>query len=407
MGLPPTEDGALALASPNIALIKYWGKSDAEQNLPLNASLSLTARAEVLCTTTRARFVRPEEEGGTPGSGAADHCPRRSAGHGPVSLVLDGVRQPPPKRLARVAELLGSLSPLPGLSDRASRPSVCLESSNSFPTGCGLASSASGACAAVRALDALYQTQLDSFSLAALARYVSGSGARSVFPGAVLTVELWGNTATQCAEKVGASEALRASRGLAERLRGTPFAGMLDWTAVPLPVHPELRSSLTGLVAVLDPSPKKVGSTAGMLAVTSPQGSAALPGESATAGLLAERLRSVPSRLAAVAAALERGDFAAAVPVSEEDWQEMHRLVDASLGSSYLTTASWAVYAAIRAWREEHEGLAVLVTFDAGPNPCIICNREAKGPLKALLSGLAGDGGERLVKRLIDMEFDW
>lgn len=28
--------------TPNIALVKYWGKRDAELNLPVNSSLSLT-----------------------------------------------------------------------------------------------------------------------------------------------------------------------------------------------------------------------------------------------------------------------------------------------------------------------------------------------------------------------------
>ena len=33
---------ATAVAHPNVALIKYWGKSDTEKNLPATGSLSVT-----------------------------------------------------------------------------------------------------------------------------------------------------------------------------------------------------------------------------------------------------------------------------------------------------------------------------------------------------------------------------
>ena len=38
--------------APNIALIKYWGKSDSVQNHAINASFSLTLDTEDLKTTT-------------------------------------------------------------------------------------------------------------------------------------------------------------------------------------------------------------------------------------------------------------------------------------------------------------------------------------------------------------------
>ena len=45
---------ATAVAHPNIALVKYWGKSDVEQNIPAVGSLSITL--DGLTTTTTVRF---------------------------------------------------------------------------------------------------------------------------------------------------------------------------------------------------------------------------------------------------------------------------------------------------------------------------------------------------------------
>ena len=42
--------------SPNIALIKYWGKYDEDLILPLNSSFSLTLSEEHLYTETEVEF---------------------------------------------------------------------------------------------------------------------------------------------------------------------------------------------------------------------------------------------------------------------------------------------------------------------------------------------------------------
>ena len=45
---------ATAVAHPNIALIKYWGKADVERNIPAVGSLSITL--DGLTTTTSVHF---------------------------------------------------------------------------------------------------------------------------------------------------------------------------------------------------------------------------------------------------------------------------------------------------------------------------------------------------------------
>ena len=146
---------ATAVAHPNIALIKYWGKSDVEQNIPAVGSLSITL--DGLTTTTSVFFDSElaEDEfllGGRAAPGMADR----------VTRCLDLVRE-------RV-----------GVQNRAR-----VESDNDFPTAAGLASSASGFAALVTAADAALGTAIPRVELADLARRASGSAARSLFGGFV------------------------------------------------------------------------------------------------------------------------------------------------------------------------------------------------------------------------------
>ncbi|AHC16307.1 diphosphomevalonate decarboxylase [Salinispira pacifica] len=49
-----------ACAHPNLALIKYWGKSDSANNLPATSSLGISLDA--FHTRTRADFLHGEEQ---------------------------------------------------------------------------------------------------------------------------------------------------------------------------------------------------------------------------------------------------------------------------------------------------------------------------------------------------------
>jgi len=146
-----------ACAHANIALVKYWGKRDAELNLPAAGSLSLTL-AE-LTTTTSVRFV--------PGA-ARD------------TLTLDGHPAPEPAR-ARLASWLDLVRDRAGSDLHAEVSSV-----NDFPTASGLASSASAYAAVTVAACAAAGLDLDQRELSLLARRGSGSAARSIFGGFVI-----------------------------------------------------------------------------------------------------------------------------------------------------------------------------------------------------------------------------
>ena len=146
---------ATAIAHPNIALVKYWGKTDHEQNLPAVGSLSITL--DGLSTTTRVSF-NP--------AATSDR------------FVFGG--RVVPAMLSRVSACLDDLRRRVEVTTRA-----VVESDNDFPTAAGLASSASGFAALVVAADAALGARLTRTELAELARRASGSAARSIFGGFV------------------------------------------------------------------------------------------------------------------------------------------------------------------------------------------------------------------------------
>jgi diphosphomevalonate decarboxylase len=131
-----------AIAHPNIALCKYWGKRDRALNLPTNSSLSLTLAPFRTRTTVTWGVERDE-------------------------VWLNGARTDDAKVL-RVLDLC-----------RPGRPPAKVESENDFPTAAGLASSSSGFAALV--LAAAPDKSLDA--LAVLARQGSGSATRSLHGG--------------------------------------------------------------------------------------------------------------------------------------------------------------------------------------------------------------------------------
>jgi len=144
---------ATAQAQPNIALIKYWGKSSVSENLPAVGSLSITL--ESLSTRMTVKFDKslPTDRLLLNGDPAAHMLPR-------VSACLD--------------RLIG-----------ASRAAASIDSECNFPIAAGLASSASAFAALTVAASHAAGLKLDTLSLARAAGRASGSAARSLYGGFV------------------------------------------------------------------------------------------------------------------------------------------------------------------------------------------------------------------------------
>lgn len=142
---------ATAIAQPNIALIKYWGKRDLERNLPAVGSISITLRD--LFTEMQIELDEHLAADKLTVNGSVDETmlPRLSA-------CLDVV--------------IGSARPRAGIVSR-----------HNFPVAAGLASSASAFAAATVAAAHAAGKSLSAAALANLAGRASGSAARSLYGG--------------------------------------------------------------------------------------------------------------------------------------------------------------------------------------------------------------------------------
>jgi diphosphomevalonate decarboxylase len=148
-----------AVASPNIAFIKYWGKRGNLAKTPMNDSISMTLDSDILRTETTLML--------------SEKLPRDV-------FVLNG-KQREDEELNEALGLWRKRLAGKGFSEKTH---ALVVSSNNFPTASGIASSASGFAALAEALAAAFQiTNPKEKSI--LARLGSGSACRSVLGGFV------------------------------------------------------------------------------------------------------------------------------------------------------------------------------------------------------------------------------
>lgn len=147
---------ATAEARPNIALVKYWGQSDPELNLPLTSSISMTLDGLLTRTTVEANPALARDE-----------------------LTINGVAQ-------QGAPLARAARHLDRLRKRAGASVFCrVASENNFAASAGLASSASAFAALTLAGFAALGVRMDAREASTWARMGSGSAARSLHGGFV------------------------------------------------------------------------------------------------------------------------------------------------------------------------------------------------------------------------------
>ncbi|WP_290700671.1 diphosphomevalonate decarboxylase [Amphritea sp.] len=151
--VPVADSIDTVFAPSNIALCKYWGKRDAELNLPINSSLSISLAH--LGSKTRISVSDTDQVWLNGNLVAADDKFSRKVINF-IELFRRGAAHP-----------------------------VKVETENNIPTAAGLASSASGFAALMLAVNAFYGLDLEPQVLSAFARMGSGSASRSLYEGFV------------------------------------------------------------------------------------------------------------------------------------------------------------------------------------------------------------------------------
>lgn len=326
---------ATAVAHPNVALVKYWGKRDSALNLPAVGSISVTLAG--LSTVTTVCF---------------DQALRRD------ELVLGGLAGS--EAQTRVSAFLDLVRKRAGFDLRAR-----VDSRNDFPTGAGLASSASAFAALALAATRAAGLDLSPRELSILARRGSGSATRSVFGGFV------------------------------EWHRGERPDGLDSFAEQLLP---EDAWPMAVLVAVTSAAPKAVGSTDGMerTRLSSPFWPAWVEG--------------APAALAAMRDAVVARDLGRVGELAEHSCLAMHAVAMAARpGLVYWNAATVAVMHAVRELRRG--GVGAYFTIDAGPQVKVLAApgdaSRVRDTLRAVpgverVIGSAPGPGARLVDEALE-----
>lgn len=152
----PQDEYAIEYAASNIALCKYWGKRDVELNLPVTSSLSISMGHLGACSKISLVDKRQDE------------------------IFLNDVIMPATTIFyQRLVEFLDLFRPTQDTC-------FTINTKTNIPVGAGLASSACGFAATVKALNALFAWDLSNAELSILSRLGSGSACRSIYDGFVL-----------------------------------------------------------------------------------------------------------------------------------------------------------------------------------------------------------------------------
>ncbi|MEW6178376.1 MAG: diphosphomevalonate decarboxylase [Chloroflexota bacterium] len=303
---------ATAIAHPNIAFIKYWGNRDDVLRIPMNGSISMNL--DSLTTRTTVRFDTKLSND---------------------TLIINQKLQTG-KTLERVSAFLDIIRKKAEIHTYAE-----IISENNFPTGSGLASSASAFAALTLAATRAAGLNLSKQQLSALARRGSGSACRSI-PG-----------------------------GFVEWLPGSE-----DEDSYAISIAPPDHWDLIDCMAIVETEHKKVGSTEGhQLAGTSP--------------FQSSRVEDAPRRLEICRRAILQKDFENFAQIVELDSNMMHAVMMTSNPPLfYWQPISVELMKKVREWRQE--GIPVCYTLDAGPNVHILCLSEALSEVKFRLQEIAG-----------------
>ena len=284
---------ATAIAHPNIALVKYWGKRNRGLNLPAVPSLSLTL--DEFRTRTQVLWGVQSDAVHFQGSPA------------------------PPRFHKKVLEFLDFVSP--------KRPPCMVLTENNFPSGAGLASSASGfAALTLAAIEASGRSE-DRKALSVMARRGSGSACRSLYGGFV--------------------EWRLGSRPDGSDSHAIPVADRDYW-------------AVCMVVAVVTDAAKDTGSTEGM------------ERSRQTSPYYGTWVSSAPADLERARQAVYDRDLEALGTVTEQSTMKMHAtMITSTPPLLYWLPSTVSLLHEVHALRAR--GIGAWATMDAGPQVKVLC----------------------------------
>ncbi|KAF3924190.1 hypothetical protein ABW21_db0201138 [Orbilia brochopaga] len=341
---------ATATAPVNIAVIKYWGKASTKLNTPTNSSLSVTLSQDDLRTITTAS-CSPSFESDALWLNGAPHDVSNARSQACFAEL---------RALRKAKE--DKDSSLPPLSTYK----LHLMSENNFPTAAGLASSAAGFAAFVRAIADLYELDENPTELSRIARQGSGSACRSLFGGFVA----W--------EKGSRDD---------------------GYDSVAVQVAPESHwPTIRAAILVISDAKKGVSSTSGMQATI------------ATSTLFPNRANVVvPARMEAMKKAIAEKDFETFADLTMADSNSFHAVcLDTIPPIFYMNDASRAAVRVVEEINRCAGKKIAAYTFDAGPNAVIYYDQSNEvavlGPLHKATADVPGWSGQhsRNSERLPD-----
>lgn len=292
------------LAHPNVALIKYWGKRDEIEKIPASPSLSITLGGLETKTTVSEADTDEVVIGG--------------------QLTSD----------QKILQWIG------WLRKEYDVPRLKIESSNSFPSNCGFASSSSGFAALAVGINEFCGLKLDITSLARITRLGSASGVRSLFGGyVVMNPEV-----QECA---------------------------------PVQLVPPEYWELSVIAAVISTEPKLTSSTTGMAQTV------------ATSPFFPDWVDKTVEDFERCKAAIQNRRFDLLAEICEANCYRMHALMMSTEPPLRYWRAG-TMNAIDTIDRLRRDGVPVFFTSDAGPQVKAICSPEAAPSVKKALDNTDG-----------------
>lgn len=288
---------ATAQAPSNIAFIKYWGRKDEEMRLPENGSISMNLSHLTTKTTVEFSNTYTTDE-----------------------VIIDGkIIIEEQNRVITQLERIRAL----GKSQYFAK----VVSQNSFPSGTGLSSSASGFAALTAAAAKALDLNLSERELSILARQGSGSACRSIPNGFVEWLD--GNTSE------------------------TSYAESL---------YPPEYWNLCDLVVIVSQEKKAIATSEGQTRVS-------------TSPFFEIRQQKIATKIKDLKQALAAKDFEKLGELSEREAMEMHAVMLTSWPSLiYWMEGTLKLMKQIQEWRKA--GVPVFFTLNTGQDVHLLCEEK-------------------------------